>query len=175
MLKIAILATMTVGFTCLAQQAGGAGRLKSHLSLTDSQIQNLRSMRESNRQSAQASTDELHSKEKALRDQLRAGSTDAATLGRLLIDIEGARKRSNTARQSFREQAVGSLSADQKTRLKSLEEARKLMPAIHEAEMMGFLDAPEGDDRPRPPFGRAGGPPTRGGRGGGNGGPRFDQ
>ena len=81
-----------------------------------------------------------------------------------------------------REQAVAALSADQRARLKTLEEARKLVPAIHEAEMMGFLDGPGGDvgamgDRPGPPpfgAGRSGGPQPRGGRFGG-GEPRFRQ
>ena len=174
MSKFATLAIMTFGFTCLAQP------VKSHLALTDSRMQNLRTVREQHLQATQASMEELHTKQKALRDQLNAGSTDAASLGRMLIDIEGARKRNETARQAFREQAVAALSADQKARLKTLEEARKLVPAIHEAEMMGFLDG-GGDgmlrDRPGPPFGagRSGGPPPRGGRFGGGAEPRFRQ
>ena len=180
MSKFATLATMTLGFTCLAQPGGG--RLNSHLSLTDSQMQNLRTIREQHRQATQASMEDLHTKERALRDQLNAGSTDAATLGRMLIEIESARKRNETSRQAFREQAVAALSADQRARLKTLEEARKLVPAIHEAEMMGFLDGPGGDgvamgDRPGPPpfgAGRSGGPQPRGGRFGG-GEPRFRQ
>jgi Spy/CpxP family protein refolding chaperone len=183
-IKTAAIATLSLGMSCFAQQRQpGPGRMKSQLSLTDSQLQSMRSLREQQRQSMQASMEELHTKERSLRDQLKAGSTDAAALGRLMIDIEATRKRAEASRQSVREQVLAALTPDQKAQLKTLEEARKLGPAIREAEMMGLLDPPapgEGIDgmmmgRPGP-----GGPNgfNRSRRPGGPGpgpGARFDQ
>jgi Spy/CpxP family protein refolding chaperone len=175
-IKTAAIATLTLGMSCFAQQ-----RVKSQLSLTDTQLQSMRSLREQQRQSMQASMEELRTKERSLRDQLKAGSTDAAALGRLMIDIEATRRRTDAARQSVREQVLSTLTADQKAYLKTLEEARKLAPAIREAEMMGLLDPPSPDvegmmmGRPGP-----GGPNgfNRARRPGGPGpgpGARFDQ
>jgi len=147
MLKIAALTTLALGFTCAAQPGFRGG--KSQFPLTDSQRQNLSSLRDQHRQSTDASLQGLHPKERSLRDQLKAGNTDAASLGRLLIDIEASRKQVEASRQSFREQMISTLTADQKARLKVLEDARSLAPAIHEAERLGLLDGPS-------PFGEGG-------------------
>lgn len=158
MFKIAAAFTTFATLACMAQPGL---RTKSQLSLTDSQMQNIRGLREQHRQATQASMEELHTKERALREQLKAGNQDAATLGRLLIDIEASRRRVDSARQTSREQIVNSLTAEQKTRLKVLEDARSLAPAIREAEMLGLLDSPAGPGRAtdggrmmRGPFGR---------------------
>jgi plasmid stability protein len=134
MLKIAILTALALGATCAAQ---------TRLSLTDSQRQNLSNMRQQHRQSTEASMREIRGKELALREQIRAGNTDAATLGRMLIDLEASRKQVAASRKTLREQMVLSLTAEQQTRLKSLEDARNLAPAIREAESLGLLDTPE--------------------------------
>lgn len=134
MLKIAVLTTLALAFTCAGQD---------RFALTDSQRQNFSNLRLHHRQANEASMQELHTKERSLREQLRAGNTDAATLGRMLIDIETSRKQVAASRKTLREQMVSSLSADQKARLKILEEARSLAPAIREAERLGLLDAPE--------------------------------
>ena len=152
MLKIAALTTLALAlsFTCAAQPGFRGG--KSQFSLTDSQRQNISNLRDQRRQSREASMQELRTKERSLREQLKAGSTDAASLGRLLIDIEASRKRVDASRQSFREQLVSTLTADQKGRLKVLEDARSLAPAIHEAERLGLLpvDGPPSNRGPRP-------------------------
>jgi Spy/CpxP family protein refolding chaperone len=137
MFKLLALTTLVLGFTCVGQ---------SRFPLTDAQRQNLSSMRKQHREAAETSMQDLHARERSLREQVKAGSTDAATLGRLLIDIETSRKQMEASRKAFREQMVGTLSAEQKARLKVLEEARGLASEIHQAERLGLLDAP-GDRR----------------------------
>jgi Spy/CpxP family protein refolding chaperone len=135
MFKLATLTILALGFACVGQ---------TRFPLTDSQRQSLSSMRQQHREAAESSMRDMHAKERALREHVRAGNTDAATLGRLLIDLETSRKQMEASRKQFREQMVGTLSAEQKARLKTLEEARSLASEIHEAERLGLLDRPNG-------------------------------
>jgi len=116
--------------------------LKAYLGLSDSQIQALRQIRQQEGEALRSLHDEMAQKQKTLRDQLQAGSTDAAALGRLLLDIQSLRKRIEDAEKTFRDQAANQLTADQKTKLKALEEAAKLQPAIGQAAGLNLLTPP---------------------------------
>lgn len=113
--------------------------LKAYLGLSDSQIQALQQIRQQEAEALRTIHDELAQKQKTLGDQLQAGSTDAAALGRLLLDIQNLRKRIEDAQKSFRDQAANQLTAEQKTKLKALEEAAKLQPAIGQATGLNLL------------------------------------
>ncbi len=127
----------------LAAQTPPADALKTYLNLQDAQIQTLQQIRRQQMQAAQSALSELAAKQKALRDQLEAGSTDAAALGKLLLEAEAARKRVQQIHDAYRAQAVGVLTAEQKTKLAALEQAQKLAPAIAEATALGLLNPPE--------------------------------
>jgi len=104
----------------LAAQTPPGDALKSYLNLQDAQIQTLQQIRQQQMQAAQSAFSELAAKQKALRDQLEAGSTDAAALGKLLLEAEAVRKRVQQIHDTYRAQAVNVLSAEQKTKLAAL-------------------------------------------------------
>ena len=171
-MKLGILA-VTAMATCLAQGPGAPlsprfDELKTYLGLTDSQIQSLQQLQTQQGQAMQAIHQEIQQKQTALRDALKAGSTDAAALGRLLLDIENLRKRIEQGQTSYQDQARNVLSETQKTKLKALEEAAKLREEIQEATMLRLLTPPAVGP------GVAGGPGMGPGGGGmrGPGGPR---
>jgi Spy/CpxP family protein refolding chaperone len=118
--------------------------LKQYLALTDAQVQALQQIRQQQAQANQSTFQEMAQKRQALQTQIRAGSNDAAALGKLLIDIEALRKRVADSDDVYQAQSVAVLTADQKTRLNALVEARKLQPVIGQAASLGLLARPEG-------------------------------
>lgn len=179
--------TIAIAFTAIAFAQGPAGPgpagalqpnlddIKAYLTLTDSQIQAFQQLRQQERQALETIRTEMAAKRKALHDQLEAGSTDAAALGRLLIEIEPLRKRIEEVRTSFHNQAVNTLSADQKAKLKTLEDTAKLRDETRQAAMLQLLAPPErgaGEGPGRRGFHGPGGPGPGGFGGPGGPGPR---
>lgn len=117
--------------------------LKNYLNLQDSQIQALQQLRQQEMQAIRPLATELAAKHQSLRDQLDRGSTDAAALGKLLLEAESVRKRLIQTRDSYHNQALNVLTAEQKNKLASLEQARKLAPVIWQAQALGLLAPPE--------------------------------
>jgi Spy/CpxP family protein refolding chaperone len=137
--------------------------LKAYLNLSDTQITSittaLRNAADANRTVAE----QMHTKQEALRTALTNGSTDAAAIGRTVLEIQALRKQLETNHTKARELAVSFLSADQKTKLKALEDAEKLRDEIRQAHALQLLAPPA--DAPGP--GRFG-PGGSGPRGFGN-------
>ncbi len=130
-----------------------ADAIKAYLNLTDSQVTSLRTLQTNQRNAMQTAMNEIGTKERALRERLQAGSTDAPALGAALIEIENLRKRLQTLRDGFEAQALAVLSAEQRSRLKNLSDAAALQDEIRQATMLNLLDPPAG-----PGFGGPGGP-----------------
>jgi len=144
MIRTPVLVAAVAGM--LAAQAPvppGVDALKSYLNLQDAQIQALQQLRQQKIQATQALFAELASKQQSLREQLDRGSTDAAALGKLLLEAESVRKRLIQTRDSYHNQALNVLTAEQKNKLASLEQARKLAPVIWQAQALGLLAPPE--------------------------------
>lgn len=113
--------------------------VKAYLGLTDAQVTQLTQLLTQQRTAAQTLMDQIRTKEQALQTQLSQGSTNAAALGQLLIDIQALRKQVSGLQDTYRAQAVATLTADQKTKLAALDAAAKLQPTIHEANMLNLL------------------------------------
>ena len=131
-------------FSCFAQGPGAApdlGDLKTYLTLTDSQVIALTTIHQQEMRAIQQAMQDLQAKQAALATLLKS-STDAAAIGRAMLDIENVRKKIDTTRSSFHDQAVNALTAPQKTKLNALGDAAKLQPAIHEAAMANLLPPP---------------------------------
>jgi hypothetical protein len=118
--------------------------LKAFLTLTDAQVQSLTQLRQQENTTIRAKSEEIRTKHEALRKLIESNTTDAAAVGRLMLDIEAARKSIHSEAERFQTQAVAVLNDAQKTRLKTLEDASKLQPAIRQAGALGLLNPPEG-------------------------------
>jgi len=145
-----LLLALPVGLLAQAPPQPPIADLKSYLNLQDAQIQAFQQLRQTQMQATQGIHTEMASKQQALREQLDRGSTDAAALGKLLLEIEGLRKRLLQASETYRAQAVNILTAEQKSKLAALEQAQKLEPAVRQAQMLGLLLPPEPGPQPAP-------------------------
>lgn len=159
--------------TVLGAQTPPLDSVKSYLGLQDSQMQSLQQLRQQQFQAVHSALSELATKQQSLREQLDRGSTDAAALGKLLLEIEGVRKRIAQTQQSYVSQALNVLTAEQKSKLAALEQALKLEVAARQAVALGLLAPPEPEPGvPAPRWfgpGSAGAAPRMGPRGLGTG------
>lgn len=119
-----------------------AGAVKDYLGLTEDQITQLNDLRRAERQANQAVFEQLAGKQKSLRELLQGGSSDAAAIGKLQLEIETLRKQLEQSRARLRDQARAVLNASQQAKLKTLEEAAALQPAIAGAGALNLLDMP---------------------------------
>ncbi len=120
----------------------GFADLKAYLNLTDSQIQSIQQAQQKAMESQRAVVEQIQSKQQALHDLLDKGASDAATVGKLMLEIQAFQKQLEQARTATRSQLLGFLTADQKTKLAALEQAAKLWPLIHQGAMLGLLEPP---------------------------------
>jgi Spy/CpxP family protein refolding chaperone len=185
--RIAVLAVATCALSLslplLAQQTPPTttprtppvDQVKTYLSLTDQQVQQLQQLITSERQANQTRQQEIQTKQTQLQQLLTANSNDAAALGRLLIDIQALRRQVETTHTNFQTQAVALLNDAQKTKLKALDDASKLAPTIGQAVSLNLLTPARPPNAGAPGIGGPG--PGPGGPGGGMGpmGPRFRQ
>ncbi|MBI3679090.1 MAG: Spy/CpxP family protein refolding chaperone [Acidobacteria bacterium] len=125
--------------------------IKNYLTLADAQMQQLQQITRMEAEANRSRAEEIGQKQKTLQEQLRAGSTDAAALGRLLVEIENLRRQADTASKSFHDQALNVLNAAQKTKLKTLEDASKLQSSIVQAVGLNLLERPAPGDGPLSP------------------------
>ena len=84
----------------------------------------------------------IHDKHTALQTLLTNGSTDANAIGKAMIEIRDLQKQITAAQSKIQEQALSFLTADQKSKLKALEDAEKLRPAIGQAHALHLLAPP---------------------------------
>lgn len=123
--------------------------LKSYLNLTDAQVQQIQQAQKQTATDLQAIFTQVQDKQKALRALLDGGTTDAAAVGKLMLEINALHKQIQQAATTRQTTALSFLTGDQKTKLKSLEDALKLQPAIHQAMALGLLTPPQGAQGPR--------------------------
>ncbi|MBI4910100.1 MAG: periplasmic heavy metal sensor [Acidobacteria bacterium] len=126
--------------------------VKTYLTLTDQQITQLQQIRQAERTANQTIQQSMQQKQQQLNTLLTGGSTDAAAIGRLMIDIRNLRKQIETNHTTFHNQALNVLNATQKPKAQALEDAAKLAPTIHQAAALGLVLLPA------PPAGGPGGP-----------------
>jgi Spy/CpxP family protein refolding chaperone len=167
---VAIATTLALGIACFAQtqqpspsQGRGAGHqragsaLKTYLSLTDAQVETLRSARQKDREQMRANAEEMRAKRKALQEQMNSASADPTALGNLMLEMRNARQKAREARKQTGQELLASLTPEQKTKLEELKTAAKRGPAAREAMMLGLIDPPTREDGSTVrPFGRGG-------------------
>jgi len=150
MLKQTLL-SLTLMAAAVAQPPGGPGAaapdftdIKSHLSLSDAQLASIRQAGDTARAANRTVRQQIAEKQTALNGVITNGSTDAAAIGRAMLEIAALRKMMDSNTTKAREQALSFLSADQKTKLKTLEDAEKLREEIGQAHALELLAAPAG-------------------------------
>lgn len=155
-----IVLTVALATTMLAQPPGprqgfGAGvppadrpaaqmtALKDYLGLTDSQVTALREARVKQAEANKPVLDQIRTKTEALRTEMQKANPDASVVGALQVEIKKLREQLRESRQGVSPDALAVLTPDQQTKLKALEEARKLFPAAAQAGAVGLIAAPE--------------------------------
>ena len=117
--------------------------LKTYLGLSDAQVTGLQAVLKQAQAAIQNIQTQIQQKQSDLDALLAKGSTDAAALGKLLVDIGVLRKQLDTVLMPFRDQAKAVItSADQKAKLKTLDDASKLQSEIHEAVGLLLITPP---------------------------------
>jgi Spy/CpxP family protein refolding chaperone len=144
-MRLCLLATLAAAM--LFAQTPPAPRfsaLQSYLGLSDTQVQQLQSIRQQVASSLASNFSLIRQKQQALDDLLKAGGADPATVGQLLLAIDGLRKQTDSALATARTQELALLTADQKAKLQTLGDAEKLQRSINEAVMLNLLDSQTG-------------------------------
>ena len=130
-------------------------KVQTYLNLTDSQIQSLQQLRQSEMAALKPIMEQIRPLRQSLHSQMQSGSSDAAAVSKLMQSIQALEQQAAPIRSSFQQQALALLTADQKTKLAALESAASLMPAVHEATALNLLTPPKGPDGPFGPGGPA--------------------
>jgi len=129
-----------VHFKTIHTTMGGHESLKSHLSLTDDQLQQLQNLRRDQFERMRPSIEQMAEKQRALDEALAAASPDPALVGRLTIELQQIRKEIPDSRETLREQALAILGADQRAKLDDLGEALQLHATATQAVGLNLLD-----------------------------------
>lgn len=150
--RIALL-TAALTASLLAQPPAGShgpghmrpnhDQIKAHLNLTDSQVQALEQIQQQQADATRPMMQQIGQKHATLNDLMQKGGADPATVGKLVLEIDGLQKSIAQKQTGFADQARNSLTADQKTKLKALEDMRKALPAIEQGMALNLI-APQG-------------------------------
>jgi hypothetical protein len=142
----------------LGQGTPAVAELKAAIGLTDAQVEKLVALLKQRVESNRAALTQIAEKEGALRDTLKAGGADATAVGRLVLDIDALRKQVQASDKTYGDQARAVLDAGQLAKLKTLEDAAKLEPAIRQAIGLNLMEGTSAIAGAPMGFGVQGGP-----------------
>ena len=117
-------------------------QLNAYLNLSDTQLQSLEDIYKSRLTAQQAIYQQISAKQKQLNQLLAGGTTDAATVGQLMIDIHNLQQQAATPSSTYRDQALKVLSVDQAAKLTALVTALQLQQAAYQAITLNLIDSP---------------------------------
>jgi Spy/CpxP family protein refolding chaperone len=124
------------------------GALKTYLSLTDAQIQQMRQAGEEARNQAAEKVKtilpQIRQKRTALKDLLAKDTSEPAAVGKVMLEIQALRKQVRQSQEAARNSQLNVLTAEQKTKLKAIEDAAALPAATREAIRLGLVPQPRG-------------------------------
>lgn len=113
--------------------------LGRYLELSQEQIESIRALVEMRRNTVRPLNDQIAEKEKTLRELLESGNPDAATVGKLAIEIHGLRQEIAATLQQFHKDLEGLLSEAQVRKLRLLRQAARLEPVVRAARELGIV------------------------------------
>jgi len=115
--------------------------VQAALGLASAQVGALQRLQDTQRQAVEAIYAQISTKQIVLDQLLNQGAPDAV-VGRMMKDIRALEQQVEAAGRPFRVEALGVLTADQKVKLKVLEDAAKLQDAVWQAAELNLLDPP---------------------------------
>jgi Spy/CpxP family protein refolding chaperone len=118
----------------------GAGALKEYLGLSDAQVQQIREIAKQQAEGVKPIADQMREKANALREEMKKESPDQAKVGQLSVDLKNLREQMKSKRAARGDSISAILTPEQRTKLKALEEAAKLGPAVRQAAALGLID-----------------------------------
>lgn len=125
------------------QGQAGATALKTYLGLTDAQVEQMQTLRKQRAEAMQPEAAALRAKAQELRQLMQTSNPDPAKVGALTVELKQLREKATAARSSVDDQIKAVLTADQQAKLKDLEAAAKLGPAVRQAIGAGLIEAPQ--------------------------------
>ena len=135
--------------------------LNSYLNLTEQQVAELKTARQTSREESRPIMQALREKGQALREEMRMESPNPGVIGDLTVEVKDLRDQLKAARTAQRNQLLGLLTEEQRGQVEELERVMEelervisLQAAAHQAAAMNFIEGPERS------------PGMRGGRGG---------
>lgn len=137
----------------MAQPAGRGPRAQSfeaiqtYLSLSDTQLESIRSSNKAAMESSKETFKSLFVKQKALREMVKNGTGDATAIGNATLEAEAIRKQLSAARTATHDKALSFLSAEQKTKLDALNGNRELRREMFQAQRLQLLAGNHGGPR----------------------------
>ena len=144
---IALVAALLCASSAFAQWGSGRGRrgpgteqLETHLGLAADQVDALKQARNQHGQQVRELQREIFQKRREINTELQSDNPNTAVVAQHLVDIEGLNKQVKSLRDAFRQQALATLTDDQKGALAALEQAKTLQPAVRQAAMFGLLE-----------------------------------
>jgi hypothetical protein len=154
-MKKSITLYLALAAAMFAQGPGGHGgpggpgpqtpsitEITSYLALGLTQVTQLQDIQKNEQTAIQSTAADMATKQQALQTALQKGGSSAAMLGQMLLDIEALRKKITDVQSAAQTSALLVLNTTQKDKLKALDAASQLAPAIHEATMLNLLTAP---------------------------------
>lgn len=124
--------------------AAGTAALKTYLGLTDAQVEQIQTLRKQRAEAMQPEAAALRAKAQELRQLMQSANPDPAKVGALTVELKQLRDKAAAARSILNDQIKAVLTAAQQAKLKDLEAAAKLGPAVRQAIGIGLIEAPEG-------------------------------
>jgi len=121
--------------------------LKETLGLSDTQVQQLRDLRKQQFEAARPSLEQAREKRQALAEAMRSENPDPAKVGQLMVEMKQLRQSMGGRRGELQSKAQAILTPEQQTKLQSLREAQRMMPAMRQAMALGLIAPPEGAAR----------------------------
>lgn len=116
--------------------------VRQFLVLSEAQVKTLEDLVKSRRDAESAIYRQMSERQRQLNSLLESGSNDAATIGRLMVEINNLRKQIPNAGVGLREAALKVLNDTQRAKLKELENALLLQRTAGEAVALNLLDYP---------------------------------
>jgi Spy/CpxP family protein refolding chaperone len=154
------LLVLVISSVTLLAQAGGPAApnyqryqptyddVKSALGLSDEQVASLKKMQQDKMTATQAFYSKMADKQKELNGLLESNTADASKVGQLMLELQQLRKQPPPAGMDIHDRAVAVLNAEQKAKLKRIEDAQKLRAAVDQALQLALINPP-----PAPPAG----------------------